>query len=98
MSRVRKKFRSIKPATPVLPQPTALEPLLPILPGFNYTAPEVARHLRLKNYRTLTVWRCQGRHPELRHVKIGSKILYRGQDILDFLAGKPAEKRRRRKV
>lgn len=62
---------------------TPAEPLV-MKPGVAYTAPEVARFLRLKP-ETLEVWRATGRYPALRFRKAGGKILYMGEDVLHFL-------------
>lgn len=41
--------------------------------------------LRLKNHRTLAVWRSTHRYP-LSFVKIGRAVLYRRKDVEKFLA------------
>jgi hypothetical protein len=97
MSYARTKSRTTKKsATPEPP----LEPLAPLQPGLLYTQREVARHLRLKNYRTLSVWRCLGRNPELKAVTatLGtSNILYRGEDVIAFVAGRKSKSRSKKK-
>lgn len=85
------KFRKSRKSTPqtLPPQATA-----PPQAGLNYVDAEVAAFLRLKNPRTLAVWRARGTHP-LKPVAgtRGGRVLYRGQDIIDFLAGKTTKKR-----
>ena len=88
MSTSRKKSKPVKKPESVIPE---LPPMTPIITGLNYTTKETAQHLRLKNWKSLIVWRCSGAHPELKFVKVGSRVIYRGEDILNFLAGKPAE-------
>lgn len=34
---------------------------------------------------TLTVWRCQKRYPELKYIKVGSRVRYRLADVERFL-------------
>lgn len=69
----KKKNNAITPADPLV-----------MKPGVAYTAPEVARFLRLKP-ETLEVWRATGRYPALRCRKAGGKILYMGEDVMAFL-------------
>ncbi len=64
--------------------------LQPINPDVFYNEAETAHFLRLKNPKTLTVWRSRGEHPELRSEKPYGRVLYRGAAILDFLSGTAA--------
>lgn len=48
------------------------------------TERETAALLRLKNHRTLSVWRCTGRHA-LPYVKYGRMVRYRKKDVLAFI-------------
>jgi hypothetical protein len=95
--------RTTRTRTTSKPKPERLAPpqaTAPPQPGLLYTDREVATFLRLRNYRTLAVWRSRGTHPELKPVKsvVGSQqaVLYRGEDILAFVACQPAKKTRRR--
>lgn len=96
LAHVIRKARNRKQSEPA-PQPP--QATAPPQPGLLYTDREVAAFLRLRNYRTLAQWRIRGTHPELQPVKsvVGSQQgrLYRGEDLLAFIAGKP---QRRRKV
>jgi hypothetical protein len=49
------------------------------------TEREAAGLLALKNPRTLSVWRCTGRH-NIPYLKIGRNVRYRKEDLLRFLA------------
>jgi hypothetical protein len=68
----------------------AREPLItpgdPIVvqPGIAYTSEEAARILRMEP-QTLEVWRTTGRYPGLRWKKPAGRILYMGEDIIEFL-------------
>ena len=43
-----------------------------------------ARILSLKNYRTLSVWRSNGSHPDLKFRKIGGCVRYLIADLIAF--------------
>lgn len=47
-------------------------------------AKTVAQILGLKNHKTLEQWRCHDRYA-LRYVRVGRKILYRPQDVQEFI-------------
>jgi hypothetical protein len=64
-------------------------PLTAPVPGVGYTEKECAEFLRLKNSRTLATWRWNGRAPELKFRKIGTRIIYLGSDIIAFLNRDP---------
>lgn len=49
------------------------------------TSEEVAQILRLKNHRTLAVWRSTKRYP-LPYIKYGRAVRYRRKDVDAFLA------------
>jgi hypothetical protein len=86
-------------ATPYLP-PTA-PPEGPPVVGVCYLDREVARFLRLKNHRTIAVWRHRGSHPTLKYHRDRNtkRVWYMGEDILDYLRGTAtAEPERRRKA
>jgi hypothetical protein len=63
----------ITPAEPIVPQP-----------GVAYTCEETAGILRMVP-QTLEVWRTTGRYPALRWKKPAGRILYMGEDIIEFL-------------
>lgn len=79
---VRRKPRR-RPNKPASPPPD----LQVIDPGVWYTEKEAAYFLRLRSPKTLTIWRCKGRHAELVWSKKTGRILYLGADILKFLQG-----------
>jgi hypothetical protein len=89
--RRRRRLRSA-PSTPAKPKPPASRSVpLPepkqIVPDVWYNEAETAPLIRLKNPKTLTVWRCRGEHPELRYKKPYGRVLYKGSDIIAFLEG-----------
>jgi predicted site-specific integrase-resolvase len=49
-----------------------------------FTPVEVAELLGVK-VQTLSVWRCNGRYPELRWHKSGRRIRYSEQDVYSFI-------------
>jgi Helix-turn-helix domain len=49
-----------------------------------YSSEELASYLGIQP-RTLETWRRLGRHPELRYRRVGRRIRYLGQDVLNFL-------------
>jgi len=49
-----------------------------------FTPVEVAELLGVK-VQTLSVWRCNGRYPELRWHKFGRRIRYSEDDIYSFI-------------
>jgi hypothetical protein len=55
------------------------------------TPAETARILKT-SYSVLAVWRCNGRFPGLKFVRMGRKVLYRRGDIDAFLRGLGSEK------
>jgi hypothetical protein len=63
----------IMPADPIVVQP-----------GIAYTSEETARILRMEP-QTLEVWRTTGRYPGLRWKKPAGRILYMGEDVIEFL-------------
>lgn len=69
---------------------TSAELPLVAQPGVIYTSEETARILRVEPA-TLEVWRCVDRYPKLRWKKPAGRILYLGEDILEFL-NSPHEK------
>jgi hypothetical protein len=92
---VRRRLRSASSPAPSLPEPKA------IVPDIWYSEEECAAFLRLRNKKTLCVWRSRGEHPELRHSKPFGKTLYRGSDIIAFLSGNataPETSKRKAKV
>lgn len=68
-----------------------------INPTSLYSAVELAAYLGIQA-RTLEVWRRTGQHPELRYRRVGRRIRYLGQDILNFINDdvSPQPKRKRR--
>lgn len=46
---------------------------------------EVAEMLKLKNPKTLAVWRSTKRYPELKWIKVGRLVRYRIEDVLSFI-------------
>ena len=56
----------------------ATQPDTPLL-----TPEEVKELLRLKSTRTLENWRATGRGP--RFVKIGTRVCYRREDVLEYI-------------
>jgi hypothetical protein len=64
------------------------------IPGVAYTEREAAVFLRLRNARTLSVWRCTGRAPGLRWRRVGSKVVYLGEHILEYLSTEPTRAKR----
>ena len=49
-----------------------------------FTPVEVAELLGIK-VQTLSVWRCNGRYPELKWHKFGCRIRYSEQDVYSFI-------------
>lgn len=66
--------------------PIPAAPSGPPLAGCAYTEAETAAFLRLRNPRTLAVWRCCGRHKELKCSTATGRALYLGESILAFMA------------
>lgn len=48
------------------------------------TPEETAESLGV-SVRTLSIWRCQKRYPELRYTKIGRLVRYRAEDVQTFI-------------
>lgn len=48
------------------------------------TPEETAESLGV-SVRTLSIWRCQKRYPELRYTKIGRLVRYRAEDVQSFI-------------
>lgn len=61
---------------------------MPIIPLLKPT--EAAAMLRVQ-VQTLNVWRCQRRYPELKWIKVGSRIRYRLADIEEFLKSRASK-------
>ena len=60
--------------------PTATTQDLP-----NLLTPEQTATLLDVSVNTLSVWRCVGRYPGLKYVKVGHNVRYRRADVLRWL-------------
>jgi hypothetical protein len=84
---VRRRLRSAPPQLSV-----SIQDIKPLDPALLYTESEVARFLRLKNPKTLAVWRSTGAQPALKYRRVGkNRIVYLGKDVIDYVNAKPGE-------
>lgn len=60
-------------------EPSALSKVAALL-----TPEETAKSLGVAE-KTLAIWRCHKRYPELRYIKIGRLVRYRAEDVLSFI-------------
>jgi hypothetical protein len=70
--------------------------VLSIVPTALYSTVQLASYLQVQP-RTLETWRRRKTHPELRYRRVGRRVRYLGQDILNFINDdvSPQPKRKR---